>query len=293
MLMKKIQASKHKPVKMLARRLFVSGGLFLAGLTAANNLSAAEDPYLFWDGEGSCDALFETPVSRLPGGSYLTHQPDNNLASGHYALSGGGTLRLRIPEPYKISINGHNYEAAHKSLLTRQPFQTAYEKAYDDHIVLADVRITVGTGSVSVKPHGEADFRIRPSSLNFRLKANVRLAEWYQYGSASEADKRAWDRRSCQSYHHEMGHILVAAQVIEEFHQSWLDLRAPTKAAFAEKRDALTEQMGDAIMARQDAYHAEIETMGRALSYSRPYMELPFSWLVDGPYNHVGDKTNP
>ena len=180
-----------------------------------------------------------------------------------------------------MTIFGRDYAAARKSLFERKPFQTAFQKAYDGHIVLADVKMSVYFGSISVKPNDEADYRLRPSALNFRLKANVRVAEWDQYSSASEADKQSWDRRACQSYHHEMGHILVAAQVIEEFNQAWLDLRAPTKEDMLDKRNALMETMNAAIKARQSEYHDEIETMGRELSYSRPYMELPFSWLSD------------
>ncbi len=259
------------------RQTFVLA-LALAGYAWATP-SYADNEAVYWQGQDKCDTLFDTPASMLPGGSYLTEilETDSGGIRANYTLATGGKLRLTIPETELVNVDGLTYLAARKDLNTRRPLQTAFAREFDTHIVLADVNLTIGIGSVRGKSvYGH---KIRPQSLNLKLKAKVRVAVWSGYDTASEADQTLWDRRLCESYHHEFGHILVAAQVLEESQDQWLAIRGRTPEEFTEAKDNFLARLGESILARQDAYHDGIKTMGKVISHSRPYLDLPFSWL--------------
>lgn len=264
----------------------------LMAILFSGNLSAFAEPDNsgdrgYWQGEKKCDTLFETLIPSLPGGSYLTKILGDGKIHADYELNNGGVIRVKVRDVRKVPVNGLNFDSAYADLAMRKPLQDRLARRVESHVVLADVRTMVGSSFLMKKTTDEitdiTTYRIRPQSLRLSLKANVRVADWADYALADGPSQKRWDRHQCTSYHHELGHILVAAQVLEESQTEWLDLQAPTKEDFSLLHDELMTDIQKRIQARQEAYHAALEEMGPAIGRSRPYMELKFDWLKQSP----------
>lgn len=268
-------------------KIFCTGLIFCVFCLVLNTISSAQTrPSLlntktYWQGEESCADLFETPVPRLPGGSPLIEILGEDAVVGNYRLSGGSRLQITVYQPRKISVMGRNFEEAYRDLMTRRPLQDRIDRNTSNRVVLADVRYMPAISGGLRKNKAQDLYMGNPNTLILKVSARVRVAEWSAYAIASEADQNLWDRFQCESYHHELGHILVAAQILEEAEADFLAVEATNFDDFIAQRKALFDDLFERIKTRQQDYHDEIELMGPELSDSRPYMELPFTWLVD------------
>ena len=244
----------------------------------------------FWAGQERCDTLFETPLPRLPGGSYLTKIFAEEAVQAHYALQQGGKVRLTVREVGKSFVDGETYYDAYDAVIKQKPLQDRIARKIESKVVLADVRTSIGSEFRPMKTEDGAAYIIRPQSLRLTLTAKVRVTDWRQYEVADARNQALWDKYLCVSYHHELGHILVTAQILEESEAEWLALKADTVEALGTKHQALMDEVGTRIEGRQQAYHDALDEMGPALGRSKPYMELPFSWLsppADSSLNSV------
>jgi len=239
---------------------------------------------VYWKGEAPCDNLFETPVPQLPGGSRLTQILGIDDVQGNYAMSGGGSLRVTFRQPQKMPVQGVSYSDAIADLFKRKPLQDSIARKTSKFVVLADVKSRIGMSGRPYKLEDGSGYGLKPKTIRPSLNAKVRVADWPGYAAASVSDQQKWDGHLCENSHHELGHILVAAQILEEAEPEMLGLRGATPEELSQEISNLLSEIGKRINARQEAYHDEIKSMGRALSDSRPYLELPFPWLAtDNP----------
>jgi len=253
--------------------------VFLAASCFATSSWAQDSDLIRWKGDTPCDNLFEMPVLRLPGGSPLTEILGTEDVQGKYQLSGGGVLTITIRKTLKVPVHGLRYSDAIADLHARRPLQDAISRKTSPGTVLADVKSLFGMRAIPYELEDGTGFALKPKSLWPKVTAKVRVADWQGYAGASPLDQRKWEGHSCESYHHELGHILVTAQILEAAEKEFLAMRAPTKEEINQSVKDFLVELSERIETRQQDYHDEIEAMGRSLSYSRPYMELPFSWL--------------
>ena len=239
---------------------------------------------VYWEGEESCEDLFTTPLSQLPGGSYLTKIFDNDTLQAHYQTANGSTVKITIQPIKKLPVFGATYAAAYRDLVRRRPFQDRISRKASGHIVLADVVNLLGIRPAYKKTKSDHDdteiYSINPQRLILELNARVRVAQWTEYDGASPEERRLWERHACTSYHHELGHILVAAQILEEASAEFLDLQAPSKEELETHIKALFKTVNEQIKQRQIAYHDALDEFGPSIGRARPYMEIPFPWLT-------------
>ena len=229
-----------------------------------------------WLGDESCEAIFERLPDRLPGGARLESFSDMDRFHV-YRLPGGGTLRIDGPEVVRETVTGDGFAAAQSDLFDRAPFGLRGRHGPGVGVVLAQVEsIYNGEVSVTGSPLG---FAAEAGSAELHIAPVVHLADWSGYAFASPEDQALWDKALCSQAHHELGHILVAAQVMTEAEASLTQVANPTQTGISLAiRTALESMMSD-IRQRQDLYHAEIKLLGWQVADSRPYVELPFSWL--------------
>ena len=274
---------KMRSIRRVLRASWGTG--FALGLATSFGLpaTAQAEPVLHWAGDAPCYSLFDTPVPQLPNGAPLTKILGDDPVQGHYRLPGGGVLRLSVRDVGTVEVRGDTFAAAYQDLLQRKPLQDSIARKASGRFVLADVRILLGASIRSSKMEDGSGYHIAPDDVSLRLSAKVRAANWAGYAGASDADRRAWDLHICQNYHHELGHILVAAQVMEASVPEWLALRGATAEDVTAAQQALMRQIVDRLVAAQTAYHDEIEEMGEAVADARPYLDLPFSWLAKLP----------
>ena len=251
----------------------------LSAVASCFGLSAHAQTATQWEGETKCAALFDTPPPVLPGGSYLTAIKGERSVQGHYLMQSGGKLRLTFREVGKVPIFGDTYDLAYADLKKRKPLQDSLSRKTDNHIVLADVKSLRGTGFKIGVSEDESRYFVKPGSLTFTVSSKIRVADWRGYEAADAASQAAWDRHQCRSYHHELGHILVTAQVLEDSRDELERLSAQSAEALKGKQDDLLKTMGERIKARQAAYHEFLETSPGG-KLSRPYMELALPWLL-------------
>lgn len=244
-------------------------------------------PPIRWQGDMPCGSLFDTPVPRLPNGSPLVQIFGTESIQSHYQLSGGGKIRVTLRQTEKIQVSGARYADAIKDLNSRRPFQDSISRKTSGYTVLADVRYQVGISASSYKLKDGSGYALKPNRIRPSVVAKVRVANWPGYENAAADDRRKWDGHLCESYHHELGHILVAAQIWEEAEPELLTLRGTSSEDVSQKLDVLLDDVGQRIEARQEQYHDEIDAMGHALSRSLPYLDLPFSWLKPEPIGFV------
>lgn len=237
------------------------------------------DEGLYWNREEKCDRLFETPVPVLPGGSFLKKIMGEQEVQAHYALSQGGTLRLTITDVGRIPVSGSSYIEAYRDLFDKRPLQDSISRKADNHVVLADVKNRLALSYYPKKNDETGRYQIKADSLTLILTAKVRVTEWTEYSMASIEDQKKWDRLLCQSYHHELGHILVAAQILEEAEADLLNLNAESLEALQLEQKNLFDTIGQRNIDLQNDYHDALDMMGKSLGRSKPYLELPFAWL--------------
>lgn len=232
---------------------------------------------VFWLSEEKCDTLFDIPVPVLPGGSTLSDIVGNGQAQ--YAGAEGGRVTITITDVKKMPFSGKDFDEAYKNLSSYSPLQDRIAHKVSDHAVLADVTqrfrryYRLRPGPV------EGTYIVHPNNLMFSILAKVRIADWTGYGAADARSQKLWDQHQCTSYHHELGHILVSAQLLEEALGEVLNLPPSPKEELFEKVDGIFNKTYDMIVERQQDYHDALADMGHVLGRSRPYMELPFDWL--------------
>lgn len=231
---------------------------------------------VFWQGDESCENLLDEPVSNIPGGF-----PLKSVTNGQarYQLPDGGTLRLRLWEAASVPVQGRSFEEAYKNLVEQNPLQENVSDWSGNNVVFA---IVASRYALDLDYEHDNDlnlFQLKPGSYKINMNSKVKIVNWAGYETADEESRRKWDKMTCESYHHELGHVLIGAQLFAQAEPMWMDLRGEGEAVISQKTDALFETIMNRVRDRQEKYHDEIETMGPAMSDSRPYTELPFTWL--------------
>ena len=248
-------------------------GLVVAGAVV---LSAPASASTNWTGESNCESLFVRLPDTLPGGAELeTYWEEDRVHL--YQLPEGGTLRIEGPQVMRESVMGADFQSARANLYREAPFGLRGRHGPGQGVVLAQVESEYhGEVSVTGSAMGFAGER---GSSELRITPVVHLADWDGYDAASEADQALWDKSVCSQSHHELGHILVAAQVMAEAEGALTEVASPTQTGISLAIRTQLEDMMSRIKRRQDRYHAEIDAMGWQFADSRPYVDLPFSWL--------------
>lgn len=260
-----------------------SAGVFAfigALIFTTQTASPQADRTVYWLGAESCDDVFETPVSSMPGGSKLTKIHHGPSIQAHYALSNGGTLRVSVRDIQKKYVQGRNFAEAFDNVFKQRPLQNQLERITEKYVVLADVRSMFGLVTPIRQNADTSEYYFVPNRLFLTVSSRIRIVEWDGYDQATPEDQILWDRFQCQSYHHELGHILISAQIFEESEPEWMMLRAQTKDELLDKREALFEEVSDRAAARQKIYHQTLDAWGPEMAKSKPYLELPFPWLL-------------
>ena len=245
-------------------------GALLVGVSAH-----AAGPGSAWQGEADCEGLFERLPSSLPGGAVVESRMDDATL---YRLPEGGTLRIEGPEVVREALSGATFAEAQADLRERAPFDLrGNHVGAAQGVVLAQVE-SAYNGEVSL--YGDATgFGAVEGGAELLIQPTVHLASWDGYAQASAPDRDRWDRALCEQAHHELGHILVAAQVMTEAEPELAGLTSATREGIALAMRTKLEDMMSAIRRRQERYHAEIKVIGERAADSRPYLEQPFSWL--------------
>lgn len=254
-------------------------GLFLVAPTISASSSA-----VYWAGDENCGTLFQTPLDTLPGGALLIGSDDENGMEAEYELRDGSRLVLRIEDPEASPIYGTSFNDAMVDLDKRKPLQVSETEFQTEGLVMASVKISK---SYSYLPHvrrGQRYLSIKPGSMIIELEAEVRSVTWDGYETASATDKALWDKFQCRSYHHELGHILIDAQLFEETIYDWSRVRGQDLDDMAISARHVFDDIAYRISERHDDYHKAISDMGFELADSRPYLDLPFAWLNRDQY---------
>lgn len=231
---------------------------------------------VFWQGEKSCEDLLDEPISSIPGGFPLKTVMANGQA--HYRLPKGGTLKLRMSESDSVSIPGENFVQAHRNLVTQKPLQKDFS-GRSNEVVFALVQSSYQLDLDFTHDDDLSLFQLRPGGYNVVMNSKISVIDWAGYDAADDASRRQWDKMTCESYHHELGHILIGAQLFAEAESLWVDLRGEDQPRIQSLTDELFDMTMQQVRQRQRRYHEQITTMGEELSYSKPYLELPFTWL--------------
>jgi predicted secreted Zn-dependent protease len=254
---------------------FASFHIYLGVLFFALAAPAYATPV--WTGSERCDSLFSTFPEQLPGGARLeSHQQGEAHA---YRLPEGGTLRILDADIQYFDILGATYAEAQSNLYRRTPEMLTERGGHpwgDDALLAMVVNRYHGEVNVTGSLLG---YRGEPGSAELEIAPVLHLARWNDYAAADPVDQTLWDRAFCSHAHHELGHILVAAQIMTQAETDLTRVSDPTQAGISRAIRAALETMMEDIKSRQDLYHIEIDRIGRDVADSRPYVELPFSWL--------------
>ena len=258
-------------------RFFISCILgFLVFLLTS--VETAQAQAVYWAKTENCETLLENPVRRIPGGFTLKEViGEDKLAI--YELPNGGHLKIRFWEVDSLPVRGKTFDEAYKDLMVKRPLQDRVSRKVANEVVLANVTMKYRLGLRFTKTDDGLLYKIKPGTFSIFQTAKVKVIDWADYHQADLVSREKWDKLTCESYHHELGHVLVAAQILAESEAAWLDLRAEDQKAMSEKTDELFEQILERVRNRQKRYHEEIELMGPEVADARPYLELSFSWL--------------
>ena len=239
--------------------------------------SAAQAEEVHWLGDESCKTLLQQTVPEIPGGFPLKLK----MASGeaHYELPRGGTLRLTLTEDEKVSVSGDTFSQAYRNLVEQKPLQNDGAFHHENVVVFAAVETGYQLDLDFTTTEDQSLFQLKPDGYNIIMNARFRVIDWSGYKKADAASRAKWDKMTCESYHHELGHVLIGAQIFSEAEPEWTSLRGRNEEDVRKRTDTLFDYIMSRVRARQQKYHLEQETMGRALADSRPYIDLPFSWL--------------
>ena len=251
--------------------------LFLAAFLGTSAHAQTGGPGTAWVGEAQCEGLFDQLPVSLPGGAVMTGRDG---ASTLYRLPEGGTLRIDGPAVERAPLFGATFADTQADLRARAPLDLRGDHVARRGVVLAQVRSEYN-GELSLYGDG-AGFGVSDGGAELLIQPTVYLASWDGYAAASPEDRARWDRALCEQSHHELGHILLAAQVMAEAEPGLSAIRSDTREGISQEvRDGLNGMMA-AIRERQALYHGEIVAMGERVADSRPYLEQPFSWLGQG-----------
>lgn len=246
---------------------------------ASQTALAQSYKFVHWDSATPCTGLLKEAIPVLPGGSTLRQIYDGPTIQSHYDLRNGGKLRMSIRDVGTKYVDGDTFLDAYSKVFDKRPLEDSISRRVNSHVTLADINYRPGFNLRFKKHNDPESYEVRLSSLVLTLNSKIRVIAWRQYDTASTEDQLKWDKFACQSYHHELGHLLVAAQVYEDTQDRWSELSASTHEDINAQTDRLFSEIVEAIKDRQAKYHDEIDEMGPALASSRPYLDLPFTWL--------------
>lgn len=230
-----------------------------------------------WLGNEKCDNVLNEPIRSIPGGFPLKSVLDNGQA--RYQLPDGGILRLRLWEAASVPVQGTNFQEAYKNLVEQKPLQDNVSGRGENDVVFALVESRYALDLDYEHDNDLNLFQLKSGGYTVNMNSKVKIVKWAGYETADEESRRKWDKMSCENYHHELGHVLIGAQIFAEAEPMWMDLRGAGQEVISRKTDTLFETIMNRVRERQKNYHDEIKTMGPAMSDSRPYTELPFTWL--------------
>lgn len=237
-----------------------------------------------WQGDDNCEALFETPLQVLPGGSHLkenvqTENVQADALEAQYIMANGITLKLTIQAVEEAPVTGSDFKTAYRNLFKQKPLQDSLARRVEEYTTLAEVNMLFTSSMYIESTLDGSPVTVDPEDITLTINAKIRIADWIEYEQAQPASQQAWDRHKCVSYHHEFGHILIAAQMFEDTQDEWSKLEASSIEAFDQTQKDFFSKLTTQINKRQDNYHDMLQDMGPALGESRPYLELPFPWL--------------
>lgn len=239
-----------------------------------SNPASAQQVY--WLGDESCDELLEQTISEIPGGFSFKFKTADDEA--HYQLPAGGTLRLSLTEAERVSVEGATFSQAYRHLIAQRPLQDKIEQNVSQ-VVFASVETGYELDLDFTQNADQSLFQIKPNGYNIVMTARFSVIDWTGYNRADAASRAKWDKMTCESYHHELGHVLIGAQLFAEAEPDWIAMRGRDEADVRKRTDVLFDFIMRRVRARQQKYHQEIQAMGSTLADSRPYLELPFTWL--------------
>jgi hypothetical protein len=261
---------------------------------AQTRLEALNALPVHWQGSAPCQSALELDMQAMPLGS--PRQPDLDWDPDLHVYEHASGVRIQI-KPRSVKLNpvyGPTFADAALDVLTRRPLQMTGSNAWDRNVRLASIRPGMGMSHrpkatvIKGKRRGwgkgrepdQTTYSISPNSFRVRFNPRISILNWADYDQASPEDQARWDRLICGHIHHEIGHLLVAAQLVEEHIPDLLPLSSDDKDELSELTSVWFKTLGEAIAARQDAYHDEIARMGPVIAESRPYLELDFPWLT-------------
>ncbi len=248
----------------------------MAWLISFTVMTSAHAQQVFWLGDESCEDLLEQTIPEIPGGFPFKFK----MASGeaHYQLPAGGSLQLRLSEAERVAVKGDTFSQAYRNLIAQRPLQDNVEQNVNQ-VVFASVETGYELDLDFTHNKDLSLFQIKPNGYNIVMNARFSVIDWTGYARADAVSRAKWDKMTCESYHHELGHVLIGAQLFAEAEPDWIALSGRDQADVRTRTDALFDYVMRRVRARQQKYHQEIQTMGSTLSDSRPYTELPFTWL--------------
>ena len=264
-------------------RLSIATGL--TGLIAAMALAQDNqwqfagqiDEQVYWLGDEPCDDLLEQTIPKIPGGFPLKYKNADGFA--HYSFPGGGSLQLQMSLAEKVSVQGASFEEAYRNLVAQKPLQDSADYRGKGVVVFAAVETNYQLDLDFIQNEDLTWFAIKPGGYNVVMQSSFNVIDWTGYNQADAASRAKWDKLTCESYHHELGHVLIGAQLFAEAEPLWVKLKGADEKSVQSQTDAIFDLTMQRVRNRQIDYHREIDFFGRDLADSRPYLELPFSWL--------------
>ncbi len=235
------------------------------------------DEQVYWHGDESCEDLLEQTISKIPGGFPLKYKNSDGIA--HYSLPEGGTLQLQMSVAEKVSVQGDSFTEAYRNLVQQRPLQDSEDYRGASVVIFAAVETGYQLDLDFTQNEDLTWFAIKPGGYNVNMDSRFSIIDWQGYDQADAASRAKWDKLTCESYHHELGHVLIGAQIFAEAEPLWEKLRGADEKSVQSQTDAIFNLTMQRVRNRQIDYHREIDFFGRELADSRPYLELPFSWL--------------
>lgn len=241
-------------------------------------------PDVHWAGKAPCDAALDLYQPALPGGS--VNVPDANARPGRHAYkTSSGALIVTMPAQVGVrDVDGQDFAELFRNIRSMRALHIPTVGKRFPLVRLAQIQTSMSMSVWPMPVSGDADAPVKanPDRTTIRLNPRIELIRWVGYDDAPSADRKLWDRARCEHIHHEIGHLLVTAQVIEEELPTLFTLRADDDDDLSIKRSDWFDAMSDKSSERQEQYHELIAEMGPEIADSAPYLELDFPWLNNG-----------
>lgn len=246
-------------------------GLGFASPAAAS--SAERLAQTVWTGSEPCTAaVFHAPALSPQG-----HAVKVKGGDGIYTLPDVGRFTFKAMAFERPPLYGMKAVDAFRDLVKRDMIVDPYSRTGRGATRLGQIHLPWNR-TMRVQSDG-GEYRIRPSSLNVVLTPTVTLPEWTNYVTARPADKAVWDRAACSTIHREMGHALVAMQILMEEAPSYLELSSSTRAGLDRQITRNDRRIATLIAGRQDAFHRFIAATGPRGKMHTPYFEFGLPWV--------------